>query len=127
MLGFSITFVVAEVIPLFLITLFTVIAFDLGGASYSIWLLISQIIAVGAIAPFVGTLSDLLGRKGITLLSLCLTVIGMIILGTARNIPGAIAAQVISGTAIVRLSFSFPAAKLLTDFRVCSFLLLSPR
>jgi MFS family permease len=103
MLGFSITFVVAEVIPLFLITLFTVIAFDLGGASYSIWLLISQIIAVGAIAPFVGTLSDLLGRKGITLLSLCLTVIGMIILGTARNIPGAIAAQVISGTAIVRL------------------------
>jgi hypothetical protein len=29
MLGFSITFIVAEAIPLFMITLFTVIAFDL--------------------------------------------------------------------------------------------------
>lgn len=110
MLGFSITFVVAEVIPLLLITLFTVIAMDLNGASYAVWLLNSQTIAVGAIAPFVGTLSDLLGRKVFTLISLCLTVIGMILLGTTQTITGAIAAQVISGIAIVRSSHSSVAA-----------------
>ena len=104
MLGFSITFIVAEVIPLFLITLFTVIAFDLGASSYSIWLLNAQTIAVGSIAPFVGTLSDLLGRKNITLISLSLTVIAMITLGTAKTITAALAAQCISGTAIVRPS-----------------------
>ncbi len=32
MMGFSITFVVSEVVPLFLITLFTSIAIDLDGA-----------------------------------------------------------------------------------------------
>lgn len=110
MLGFSITFVVAEVIPLIMITLFTVIAIDLKGATYSVWLLNSQTIAVGAIAPFVGTLSDLLGRRWFTLISLCFTVVGMIILGTTKNISGAIAAQVITGIGIVRLSPSSAAA-----------------
>lgn len=105
MLGFAITFVVAEVIPLFLITLFTVISFDLGSTSDSIWLLNSSTIAVGAIAPFVGTLSDLLGRKKITLISLGLTIISMIVLGTAKKIGTALCAQVISGAAIVRLLF----------------------
>lgn len=109
MLGFSITFVVAEVIPLIMITLFTVIAVDLKGASYSVWLLNSQTIAVGAIAPFVGTLSDLLGRKYITLISLCLTIVGMIILGTAKNIAGALAAQVVTGIAIVWLTLVCPS------------------
>jgi MFS family permease len=112
MLGFSITFVVAEVIPLFLITLFTVIAFDLNASSYSIWMLNSQVIAVGAIAPFVGRLSDLLGRKNITLLSLSLTIIAMITLGTAKTITAALAAQCISGTAIVR-----PPSYILSCFR----------
>lgn len=101
MLGFSITFIVAEVIPLFLITLFTVIAFDLDASSYSIWLLNSQTIAIGAIAPFVGRLSDLMGRKNITLISLSLTIIGMITLGTAKTITAALAGQVVSGIAIV--------------------------
>ena len=115
MFGFSITFIVAEVIPLFLITLFTVIAFDLDASSYSVWLLNAQMIAVGAIAPFVGKLSDLLGRKQITLISLGLTVIAMITLGTAKTITAALAAQCISGVAIVRFSLSsIVATKILT-------------
>jgi len=54
MLGFSISFVVAEVIPLFLITLFTVIAYDLNSGDKAIWLIVAQFIAVGSTVPFVG-------------------------------------------------------------------------
>lgn len=100
MLGFSLSFVVAEVIPLFLITLFTVIAYDLGNGEKAIWLLVSQFIAVGSIVPFVGPLIDLIGRKGVTLLSLGLITVSMILLGTTPNIAGAIAAMVLSGIGI---------------------------
>lgn len=100
MLGFSITFVVAEVIPLFLITLFTVIAYDLGAGELAIWLIVTQFIVVGATVPFVGPLVDLLGRKNTTLFSLFLTVISMILLGTTQNIAGALGAMAISGMGI---------------------------
>ncbi|TVY86809.1 Efflux pump, partial [Lachnellula willkommii] len=100
MLGFSLSFVIAEVIPLFLITLFTVMAYDLGAGDKAIWLVVSPYIAVGSIVPFVGPLVDLIGRKGITLLSLCLIVISMILLGTTPNIAGLIASMTISGVGI---------------------------
>ncbi|PVH71282.1 putative major facilitator superfamily transporter [Cadophora sp. DSE1049] len=100
MLGFSISFVVAEVIPLFLITLFTVIAYDLDSGDMAIWLLVAQFIAVGSTVPFVGPLVDLLGRKWTTLVSLLFTVVSMILLGTTQNIAGAIASMVISGMGI---------------------------
>ncbi|CZT48556.1 related to MFS drug efflux pump [Rhynchosporium secalis] len=100
MLGFSISFVVAEVIPLFLITLFTVIAYDLDSGDKAIWLIVAQFIAVGSTVPFVGPLVDLLGRKLTTLTSLLLTIVSMILLGTTPNIAGAIAAMAISGAAI---------------------------
>lgn len=100
MLGFSISFVVAEVIPLFLITLFTVIAYDLHSGDLAIWLLVAQFIAVGSTVPFVGPLVDLLGRKNTTLVSLLFTVVSMILLGTTQNIAGAIASMVISGMGI---------------------------
>merc|ERR1711977_467699 len=89
MLGFSISFVVAEVIPLFLITLFTVIAYDLNSGDKAIWLIVAQFIAVGSTVPFVGPLVDLLGRKWTTLVSLLFTVVSMILLGTTQNIAGA--------------------------------------
>merc|ERR1712000_357676 len=100
MLGFSISFVVAEVIPLFLITLFTVIAYDLNSGDKAIWLIVAQFIAVGSTVPFVGPLVDLLGRKWTTLVSLLFTVVSMILLGTTQNIAGAIASMVISGMGI---------------------------
>ncbi|KAL9112590.1 MAG: hypothetical protein Q9227_003161 [Pyrenula ochraceoflavens] len=100
MAGFSLSFTVAEVIPLFMITIFTVIAIDLGSVDRAIWLLVSQIIPVAGISPFVGTITDLLGRKGITLLGLLLTIGSMVILGTAPNLTNAIVAQVIGGIAI---------------------------
>merc|ERR1712000_479056 len=110
MLGFSISFVVAEVIPLFLITLFTVIAYDLNSGDKAIWLIVAQFIAVGSTVPFVGPLVDLLGRKWTTLVSLLFTVVSMILLGTTQNIAGAIASMVISGMGIgIRLLTSIAA------------------
>lgn len=100
MVGFSLAFVVAEVTPLFLITVFTIIAFDLNASHYIIWILVSQLIAIGAICPFVGTLSDLFGRKKIILFSLILTIVGNIVLGTAQDITAFLAAQVILGLSI---------------------------
>ena len=100
MVGFSLSFVIAEVIPLFLITLFTVIAYDVGNGGKAIWLLVAQFIAIGATVPFVGPFTDLLGRKRITLLSLLLVVVAMILLGTGKNIATIIAAMVISGIGI---------------------------
>ncbi|KAH7311124.1 putative major facilitator superfamily transporter [Rhexocercosporidium sp. MPI-PUGE-AT-0058] len=100
MLGFSISFVVAEVIPLFLITLFTVIAYDLDSGDKAIWLIVAQFIAVGSTVPFVGPLVDLLGRKLTTLISLLFTVVSMILLGLSPNIASAIAAMAISGVGI---------------------------
>ena len=100
MLGLSMTFVAAEVVPLFQITLFTVIAFDLNASSYVIWLITSQLIATAAIVPFVGTLSDLLGRKGIVLTGLSLSILGMIVTGTTPNIVGMISGQAIIGVGI---------------------------
>lgn len=100
MVGFSLTFVVAEITPLFLITVFTIIAFDLNAFQYIIWILVSQLIAIAAISPFVGTLSDIFGRKMIILTSLVLTVLGMIVLGTAQNIVALLTAQVLLGFSI---------------------------
>lgn len=93
-------FVAGEVVPLFLITLFTIIAYDLNASSYVIWIIVTGFIAVGAIAPFVGTLSDLLGRRNIVLLGLALTVVAMIVIGTAQNIAAMIAGQALAGAGI---------------------------
>lgn len=100
MFGFSLSFVIAEVIPLFLITLFTVIAYDLGDGDKAIWLIVAQFIAVGSIVPFVGPLVDLIGRKMVTLVSLILIIISMILIGTTPNIAGMIAAMAVSGVGI---------------------------
>ena len=100
MMGLSMAFVAAEVVPLFLITLFTIIAYDLNAGSYVIWIIVSQFIAIGAVAPFVGTVTDLIGRRYVVLTGLACTVISMIVIGTAQNIAAMIAGQVMAGVGI---------------------------
>lgn len=93
-------FIVAEVTPLFLVTCFTVIAYDLDAIDQVIWVIVAPYIATGAIAPFVGSLSDLLGRKGIILTSLAMGIVSFILLGAAPNFAVFLVGQVISGMAI---------------------------
>lgn len=100
MLGFSLTFITAEVIPLFFVTLFTVIPYDLAEGDDSVWGLTASIIAVGAVVPFVGTLADLMGRKGITLVSLGFSIVSMILLGLTPNMAGFIGALALAGIGI---------------------------
>jgi len=100
MMGLSMTFVTAEVVPLFLITLFTIIAYDLNAGSYVIWIIVSQFIAIGAVAPFVGTVTDLIGRRYVVLAGLACTVISMIVIGTAQSIAAMIAGQSMAGVGI---------------------------
>lgn len=100
MLGMSMAFIVAEVTPLFLVTCFTVIAYDLNAIDQVIWVIVAPYIATGAIAPFVGSLSDLLGRKGIILTSLGMGIVSFIMLGAAPNFAVFLVGQVISGMAI---------------------------
>lgn len=100
MFGFSLSFLVAEVIPLFLITLFTVIAYNGSAGKKAIWLVVAQFIAIGAIVRFVDPLIHLLGRKAITIISLCFTIVSIILLGITPNIASIIASMAISGITI---------------------------
>lgn len=136
MVGFSMTFVVAEVIPLFLITLFTVIAYDLNASSYVIWIIVSANIAIAGITPFVGTLADLLGRRVVVLTGLVCTMVSMTVIGTAHHITALLVGQVIAGVGIgIQLITTVAAATELvpTDKRgvtigyiVCGFFPLAP-
>jgi MFS family permease len=100
MFGLSMAFVAAEVVPLFLITLFTVISYDLNASAYVIWVIVSQFIAIAAVAPFVGALADLLGRRIVVLAGLSCTVISMIVIGTSHHITQMIAGQAMAGVGI---------------------------
>jgi len=100
MLGLSLTLIVAELTPMFLATCFTIIAFDLDALDQAVWFTISAYIAQGAVAPFVGSLSDLFGRRGILLISLAMKVIACIFMGVAPNVGLFMVGQVISGAAL---------------------------
>lgn len=100
MVGMCLAFVVAEITPLFLVTNFTIIAADLGALDKVIWILVAPYIATGAIAPFVGSISDLIGRRGIILLSLLLVILAFILQGAAPNFATYLIGSIFAGAAI---------------------------
>ncbi|CAK1358395.1 Vacuolar basic amino acid transporter 2 [Cercospora beticola] len=100
MLGMAMAFIVAEVTPLFFVTCFTVIAFDLGAIEKVIWVLVAPYIATGAVAPFVGSLSDLMGRKGLIQFSLVLVIVAFILQGAAPNFACFLVGGTLAGAAI---------------------------
>lgn len=58
---------------------------DLGGADYWVWFITSHLLAVAAISPFVGALSDLVGRRYVALAGNALVLLGQVVCGTARG------------------------------------------
>lgn len=100
MLGLAMAFVVAEVTPLFFATCFTVIAYDLGAIEQVVWILVAPYIATGAVAPFVGSLSDLMGRKGCIQTSLVLAIVAFILQGAAPNFGCFLVGATMAGAAI---------------------------
>jgi len=74
------------------------IAADIGGTDSYTWLAIVYSLAFAAIAPFIGTLSDRLGRRYIAPCGPALIIVGMAVFGTAKQMPVAIGGMAIAGT-----------------------------
>lgn len=72
------------------------IAFDIG-TTFPNWLLTANTLAVTAVCPFVGYLTDLLGRRWICILGSILLVIGSIVLGVTKSLGSAVTAEAIAG------------------------------
>lgn len=54
-------------------------------------------LALAAVSPFVGSLSDLIGRRYFALAGAVITIVGMIIVGTAHRMPVAIGGMALAG------------------------------
>ncbi|KAK4164189.1 major facilitator superfamily domain-containing protein [Cladorrhinum sp. PSN259] len=70
---------------------------DIGGTSSWVWFVSANLLATAAIAPFVGALSDLLGRRWVALIGSLLVIIGQAVCGTAHGIAVFILGMGISG------------------------------
>lgn len=58
---------------------------DIGGVDRWIWFVLAYLLALAAMCPFVGSISDLIGRRWVALGGSGLLVIAMIICGTAKS------------------------------------------
>lgn len=59
---------------------------DIGGVDRWVWLVLANLLALAAVCPFVGALSDLFGRRYVALSGAAFAVIGMIVCTTAHTI-----------------------------------------
>ncbi|MCJ1470642.1 hypothetical protein MMC07_009288 [Pseudocyphellaria aurata] len=58
---------------------------DIGGADRWIWFVLANLLALAAICPFVGSLSDLVGRRYVALCGAFFLVLGMVVASTAHS------------------------------------------
>jgi MFS family permease len=58
---------------------------DIGGLDRWVWFVLANLLSLAAVCPFVGSLSDIMGRKYVALLGSSMLVLAMIICGTANN------------------------------------------
>ncbi|PMD53445.1 MFS general substrate transporter [Hyaloscypha bicolor E] len=70
---------------------------DIGGTDKAAWLPVANTLALGATAPFVGYMQDLIGRRYIALLGCLLLIVGVVIFGTAHEFGQAVTGMAISG------------------------------
>lgn len=84
---------------------------DIGGLDRWTWFVIGHAVALAAVCPFVGSLSDLLGRRYVALLGASLLIIGMAVCGSSFNMNQFIGLSCISSLRTERpeLTFVFPS------------------
>jgi MFS family permease len=70
---------------------------DIGGVDRWIWFVLAYLLALAAVCPFVGSLSDLFGRRYIALFGSLLLIIAMCIASTAKSMGPFIGAFTIAG------------------------------
>lgn len=98
LLGCALSLTGSQIVPLLYLTLGNTIAHDLHApATLTLWLLTCLIVAMGALAPFVGPLADMFGRKPIFLVGLFLSTIGGIVCAATPTPEGFMAGQTLLG------------------------------
>ncbi|KIX02552.1 uncharacterized protein Z518_08493 [Rhinocladiella mackenziei CBS 650.93] len=70
---------------------------DIGGVDRWTWFVLANLLTLAAVCPFVGSLSDLTGRRYVAMLGSGFLVISMAISGTAKSMNQFIAGMAISG------------------------------
>lgn len=70
---------------------------ELGAEKNGSWLPVSNTLAITAVAPFTGYLQDLLGRRNITLFGSILIMVGISLIGGARNFTMGVVGMTLSG------------------------------
>ena len=58
---------------------------DIGGADRWIWFVLANLLSLAAVCPFVGSLSDIIGRRYVAVLGSILIIVGMIVCSTAKS------------------------------------------
>ena len=58
---------------------------DIGGVDRWVWFVLANLLALAAVCPFVGALSDLIGRRYVALIGASFIVLGMIVSSTAHT------------------------------------------
>ncbi|KAH0021264.1 MFS multidrug transporter-like protein, partial [Aureobasidium melanogenum] len=92
---------------------------DIGGADRWIWFVLANLLSLAAICPFVGSLSDIFGRRYVAMVGAAFIVVGMIICSTAHNMNVFVGGMVFAGigaginelTALAATSELAPTAK----------------
>ncbi|KAF2789097.1 MFS general substrate transporter [Melanomma pulvis-pyrius CBS 109.77] len=92
---------------------------DIGGADRWIWFVLANLLALAAVCPFVGSLSDLIGRRYVAITGACFIILGMIICSTAQTMNIMICGMTFAGigaginelTALAATSEMAPTAK----------------
>ncbi|KAF3905597.1 hypothetical protein AA313_de0209373 [Arthrobotrys entomopaga] len=70
---------------------------DIGGADRWIWFVLANLLSLASVCPFVGSLSDLIGRRNVAMLGALLLIIGMIVCGTAHTMNIFISGMAVAG------------------------------
>ncbi|KAI9760948.1 MAG: hypothetical protein M4579_001324 [Chaenotheca gracillima] len=70
---------------------------DIGGADRWIWFVLANLLALAAVCPFVGSLSDLMGRRVVALMGAAFIVVGMIVSSTAHSMNIFICGMALAG------------------------------
>lgn len=83
--------------PLLYLTIGTIVAQDLLAVELQVWLFSASTVAIGALAPFVGPLADIFGRRTLFLAGLCCSILGSILSAATPNVAGFIVGQVLLG------------------------------